>query len=202
MKKIFAQALIALSLVGLMASQAAAASIPIGYYSWNETDPGVSGSFDIVNQTGVNSTASPDNTWPVAAQLALQNFSLLVQFTDLSVLQLFAPGDFTQNPDGISWDGPSISIARGVLPSFASLSGFFTPVLNVLLNDGSTVDFTGTYTASIGPNANGLSDGDFAIIYADTVTGTPQVPEPGTLLLLGTGVLGLVHVQRRRASRS
>ena len=49
----------------LISSTAFGALIPIGYISWDVHAPGSAGSFDISNQTGPNSSAFPDPTWPV-----------------------------------------------------------------------------------------------------------------------------------------
>ena len=52
------------------------------------------------------------------------------------------------------------------------------------------------FTAIITDPSGVLQNGDFAIIYATPATGT--TPEPGTLVLVGTGALSLLGIRRRK----
>lgn len=49
--------------------------------------------------------------------------------------------------------------------------------------------------------AGALLDGDSATLYIDGVQAAPQVPEPATLMLFGTGVIGLAATYRRRTAK-
>src|SRR5689334_214428 len=104
-------------------SAAWAADTPIGYVSWDVTAPGSTGQFDISNQTGPNSSLSPDTTWPVSTTVNLSGLSLHVDFSDGSS-RTFDSSYFTLSVDGISFNGSPIPIG-GVnpLPVDATLTG-------------------------------------------------------------------------------
>lgn len=90
----------AVALAGSLAWSAAQATpIPLGDIQWDVTIPGDFGEFDIVNQTGPNS--SPP-TWPVSTEVQFNTLSLTVNFSDGST-QVFGPSYFTLNIDGESW---------------------------------------------------------------------------------------------------
>lgn len=178
---------------------AQATPIPLGFVSWDVTVPGSFGQFDIVNQTGPNS--SPP-TWPVSTEVQFSSLSLVVDFSDGSTTT-FSSSYFTLNPDGESLDGTSIPIG-GVSPqpTSATLTGDLTPTTIDVNGTPTTVDSsfdTATILPSLPPD---LADGDFAIINAET--GAPGIPEPDMtltflaasliLLFFGRGVRG-----RRRA---
>lgn len=172
-----------------------AGQIAVGTIAWNETFPGNAGEFDIVNDTGVNSSTFPDPTFPVSTTLTFSNLSLLVDFNDSSS-QTYGPSYFTLSGDGQSFDGTSIPIGgTNPLPVDATLTGTFAPT-SITLNDGSTPTILSGFTATFSDSPN-LMDGDFAVIYATTSEG--GAPEPGTWLLLATG-LALVLISRKRAT--
>ena len=159
---------------------ASATSIPLGYVAWDVTSPGVSGEFDVVNQTGPNS--SGDSTWPVISLVQFSSLSLTVLFTD-GTSQVLGPSYFSLNPDGESFDGSQISIGAGdPLPVMATLTGTINPT-SITLFDGSTATVGSTFNVSFSDSPN-LQDGDLAIIYA-------QTPEPATWIPIGAGLMGL-----------
>lgn len=181
------------------ASIASATSLPVGFIIWDVNFPGNAGEFDIVNETGVNS--SGDSTFPVTTTLAISPSSLHVDFSNGSS-STFGPGYFSLAADGQSLNGSPIPIGgANPLPTGAQLVATGSP-LTVTLFDGSTVSILSALT--IGPitpsSGRTLSDGDFAIIFAETGTSTgPAVPEPATLTLVGLGAAGIIR--RKLASR-
>jgi hypothetical protein len=179
---------------------ASADLLPIGYISYDVTATGSTAQFDIINQTGVNSSTFPDMTWPVVTPVSLSALSLQVDFSDGSTTA-FGPSYFSLSPDGFSFNGGVIPIGgANPQPIDATLTGAFSPT-SLTLNDGSTDTIGGSFSASIPPSSPpNLSDGDLAVIYATTTnTGPPPVtstPEPGSILLLGT-IVAIVVLCRR-----
>ena len=192
MKVTFALTLL-VSLATSFGPAAFADEIPIGYVSWDVAFPGNSGSFDISNETGPNS--SGDATFPVTTTVSLSSLSLTVDFSNGST-GVFGSSYFTLGLDGISFDGNPIAIGgTNPVPTEATLKGTFSPT-TITLFDGSTHTILPTFTAVILPSSPPtLADGDLAII--DATTGTSTVPEPGSWVLFGTSVACLGVLRRR-----
>ena len=174
----------------LLPSAGHAEPLPLGYVVWDVTDPGVSGQFDIVNQTGPN--ASGDGTWPVDTAASFANLALMVHYNN-GTSSVFGSGYFTLGGDGLSFDGTPIAIGAGVLPTDATLSGVFGTT-RVSLFDGQTVTLMPSFTSTIAFDAGGLADGDFQLIEATQTIAAP-VPEPETagLMLMGLAALALAR---------
>jgi hypothetical protein len=179
-----------------------ASSLAVGFISYDVTSPGSTGEFDIVNETGPNSTPFPDTTFPVTTSLNMSSLGLTVHFSDGST-QTFGSSYFTLNPDGLSWDGGTIPIGgANPQPTSATLTGSFSPT-SVDLNDGTSTSILSTFTASVASSSPpNLQDGDLGIISATTGTGTGggggSVPEPGTWLLMTTAVCAFLLTRTLR----
>jgi len=139
----------------LLPSVAHADPVPLGYFVWDVTDPGVSGQFDIVNETGPN--ASGDSTWPVDTAVSFANLALTVHYTDGSSSS-FGSSYFTLGADVLSFDGTPIAIGgTSALPTDATLTGLFG-VTDVALFDAQAISVMPSFSASIAFNAGGLAD--------------------------------------------
>lgn len=169
-------------------SAAQAAPIPLGDIQWDVTVPGSFGQFDIVNETGLNSSP-PD--FPVDTPVQFASLGLVVHFSD-GTTESFGQSYFTLDPVSGSLDGSPIAIG-GVSPqpTSAILTGQLTPTLIDVNGTPTTVDSsfdTATILPSMPPN---LSDGDFAIINAEPASVTVPAPPIGFGLPVFLAVGGL-----------
>ncbi|HJU11748.1 MAG TPA: hypothetical protein VJ728_12770 [Candidatus Binataceae bacterium] len=179
MTKLSFRLLTALFTVSLLAN-AGAADVPIGYLSWDVTTPGLSGQFDVSNQTGPNSSVSPDATWPVTNSINLSSLSLRVDFSDGTSQAI--PSYFSLSADGISLTGKAIPIGPGNrVPIDATLTGSLSPT-TLTLNNGSNVAVNNSFSVSVSDRPI-LTDGDLAVLNATSGSGptpTPTItPTPG-----------------------
>lgn len=195
----------ALSLAGaLFAPAANAVDIPVGYVSYDVTGTNIA-QFDIVNQTGPNSSTFPDTTFPISTSVSLSSLSLTVNYSG-GGSATFGASYFTLDSDGLSFDGGPLSTLNGPPSGLfgaigATLTGTFDTT-SLTLNDGSTVTVDPGFSATIS-DPSGLTNGDFALI--NTGTGgsgpPPPVPEPSTWAMMGTGLAGLIGVALYRRRR-
>jgi hypothetical protein len=192
LKRISRRLCILLASAGLLSAVASADQIPIGYVSWNVTS-GTTGEFDIINQTGPNS--SGDATWPVTTTVDLESLSLTVDFSN-SKSEVFGSTYFSLSSDGISFNGSTIPTGGfNPKPIDATLTGVFSPT-DVTLFDGSTDPISPDFSVSIQSSAgigDPLRDGDLALIEANTV------PEPRSLFPV-FGCFGVLLLFRKRRS--
>lgn len=188
MAKIFTLAV----LLCVTAFSLSATDIPIAFMSWDVNFPGNSGQFDVSDQTGVNSTAFPDTTWPVTNTVLLTGLSLTVHFNDGST-QTFGSSYFTTALDGQSLDGSPIAIGgTNPIPDSATLTGTFSTT-SLTLNDGSTVTIKPAFSATITDSPT-LLDGDFAVVAGSS---GPSIPEPSSWAITGGGLALLWFLRRR-----
>ena len=165
--------------------------IPVGYVSWDVAFPGNAGEFDIINQTGPNSSVFPNTTFPITTTLSLSSLLLVVHFDD-GATTVDGSSYFTLSGDGESFNGTAIPIGgTNPLPTSATLTGDFSPT-TVTVNPDRTVTILPTFSTTLVDSPN-LVDGDLGIIYATTATSA--VPEPGLRILL-TIALGSLMIAR------
>src|SRR5271165_3330946 len=90
--------------VAACTATAKAGSIPVGYISWDVDFPANAGEFDIVNETGPNSSVFPDTTFPITNILSLSSLGLVVHFNNGSTV-VESSSYFSLSPDGESFNG-------------------------------------------------------------------------------------------------
>lgn len=191
--------LLALSVVGATVAPLSHADTVVGYVSYNVTSSNQA-VFNVVNQTGPNSSTYPDATFPVSNTVTLSDLNLVVDFPG-GTTETYGSSYFTQDADGISWDGGSLSTASGPPTGLngatsATLTGTFSTT-TFDLNDGTTVTVDPTFSATI-TDSSGLTDLDSALIIASPATGVAPTPEPEPLILVATGLVGLLGFRFRR----
>jgi hypothetical protein len=195
MKHRYSALFVALLVVAFSSHPVFADTVPAGFFSFDVTGTNIA-EFDITNGSGPASFDPVD--FPIATTLDLSNLILTVDYLDGSTLTLSESTYFT-TPDG----GYTFSGATRLTTLGSSLGGFANATSATLTGDFSTnfVTFTdgtsspilGYFTATdVGDGPSGLlQDTDSGIINATTT------PEPGALLLTGTGLIGLFLMRRR-----
>jgi len=182
--------------VAACSATAKAGTIPVGYLSWDVDFPANAGEFDIVNETGPNSSVFPDTTFPITNILNLSALSLTVHFNNGSTV-VEASSYFSLSPDGESFNGTPIPIGgTNPIPVSATLTGNFSPLTVTLNSGGGPQSILPGFTTTDSDSPT-LVDGDLSIIYA--TTGTSSVPEPATCTFLAIGLGCLLVARQKRA---
>lgn len=199
---------LAIFLLGAATAPSAFAQENIGYISFDLVTPPGEAEFDIVNLTGPANDLP--TTFDVLTAVSLSSLSLDVKFSS-GPDEVFGSSYFTLAADGLSFNGTPKSTGIANPTGFdgaisATLTGDFSTTTMTLDNGsgspGGTFTSAATFSATIsGSGASGaLSDGDFAVIVAEpgSVGPPPATPEPETLVMVGTGLVGLAGMRRRR----
>jgi hypothetical protein len=153
-------------------------SVTPGFFDAYTTSDSVTGSFSVTSPLGDNFSGTVTPTW--------YSFSDGVQTddpTDSGIVNFDITTDATGAITG--WD---INVGSGYYVG----SGFFE--LTGITIDSSTGDSGGDF---LGGSASNTSPGTWSAPYD-----AAPAPEPGSMALLGTGLLGIAGAWRRRLARS
>ena len=207
MRKATTRTVLTVLAVLFLASKASAAPIAIGWLQWDAS----TSQFSVVNQTGANWLGDP--FYPVVSQLAFN--------ADLTLMVLPGNVNLTLNPTiGDATSRDSVPFV-GAVPTQATLTGTVSPgVMSLdvngdlnpnngsdgpialwnILNGGAIVDVTGN-TVVLGTGQAPIGEFGFINLYVQGEPVQSAIPEPATLLLFGSGAMGLL-ARRRRSQKN
>jgi hypothetical protein len=177
-------------------------TINLGFIQFIGGTSGGTAGFNILNDTGPNSSPFPDTSFPVTTPVSFSDLTLKVNFTD-GTNQTFLPasGYFTLASDHLSYSGGQESTFATDPITSAMLTGTFNTT-NLSLNDGSLVTIPSSFTAAITDPFGALALGDFSLITAFATPATTATPEPSLALLLACGLIGLALFRYTHAKRA
>jgi PEP-CTERM motif len=178
------------------------ASYGIGVVSANEDGTAPNHTMD--NATGTDLISLNFGT----ASVALTNISLgyINTDSDLSVLRFI--GSAAQAAAGIAGKSISYLLANGwsLVGSYNGSSTANTAVNTALVSNTLTSSWwlVSAYDAGYGGSCTSCNGGNDYVkllsVAGNVSTTTSRVPEPGTLALMGVGLLGMLGTRRRKSS--
>lgn len=134
--------------------------------------------------TVITITVDPNDTPLSSLTVAFSSLASGMEIVDITAMNGFAPSGPEMNINGIDWNA-SFGIAFGADQGVPIIIGTLVVAGYVA---GTPLVLSGTY-----------SDSTFSSFSIDPMNGAFVIPEPGSLALLGLGLIGLAARSRSQA---
>jgi hypothetical protein len=165
-----------------------ATTVELGYIQFVQGPDGTAG-FNLLNETGPNSSVLPNTSFPVTTLVPFSDLTLYVNFAD-GTADVISSASTYFSAAGIGDQEPEFDSSINPVNS-AILVGTFGAT-NLALSDGSDVTIDPDFEAVMFDFGN-LQDNDFALITSSSVA----TPEPRLDLLIAAGLAAMIPRLRR-----